>query len=197
MDPAQFVGSLGWLGDEGLVTVSGDQLTMRAGPNSDWFNDPDSGTRLSSAPVFCAAVTEDCQLSANVAVAFASAFDAGVLFVHQTDDDYAKLCFEQAPGGEHMVVSVVTRGVSDDANGPRIDGDTVRLRVSRFRDVIAFHWSTDATTWNLLRYFQLRDPSAQTVLGFLAQSPTGQGCTATFSDISYTSATPADIRDGS
>ncbi|MEM9514726.1 MAG: DUF1349 domain-containing protein [Actinomycetota bacterium] len=197
MDVTEFMASLRWLGDEGLATVSGDQLTMRAGPGSDWFNDPDSGTRLSSAPVFCATVTEDCQLSAEVGVAFASAFDAGVLLVHQTGDDYAKLCFERAPGGEHMVVSVVTRGVSDDANGPVIDGDSVRLRVSRFREVIAFHWSTHATTWNLLRYFQLRDPLAPTVIGFLAQSPTGQGCTATFSEVSYTSATPADIRDGS
>ncbi len=197
MDTAEFLASLDWLGDQGAATISGTRLSMRADAGTDWFNDPDGATRLSSAPVFCAPIADDCQLSAEVGVTFASDFDAGVLFVHQTNDDYAKLCFERAPSGEPMVVSVVTRGVSDDANGPRIDGDAVHLRVSRFRDVFAFHWSADAATWNLLRYFQLRDPAAPTTLGFLAQSPTGPGCTATFADISFRSTTPSNIRDGS
>lgn len=196
MDTGGFLTALKWLGEEGLATVSGEQLSISAGPGTDWFNDPDRGTRASSAPVFCAAVTEDCQLSARVNVAFDSAFDAGVLFVHQTEDDYAKLCFERAPSGENMVVSVVTRAVSDDSNGPSIDGDSVLLRISRFRQVIAFHWSLRPESWTLLRYFQLRDPNAPTTLGFLAQSPTGQGCTATFSDISYRAVTPTDIRNG-
>lgn len=197
METGEFLESLRWLEEHGHAHANGDQLTIRAEASTDWFNDPDRGTRTSSAPVFCAAVAQNCQLSARVDVDFSSDFDAGVLFVHQTDDDYAKLCFERAPSGENMVVSVVTRGVSDDANGPVIDGSSVLLRVSKYRQVLAFHWSGDATSWTLLRYFQLRDPTAPTTLGFLAQSPTGEGCTATFSHISYRSTTPRDIRDGS
>jgi hypothetical protein len=33
--------------------------------------------------------------------------------------------------------------------------------------------------------------------GFLAQSPTGDGCTATFDHITFTRDAPADLRDGS
>ncbi|MEM7288090.1 MAG: DUF1349 domain-containing protein [Actinomycetota bacterium] len=197
MDTAEFLASLQWLHDVGDVTLDGARLSMRAGPTTDWFNDPGQGTRIASAPVFCAAVAEDCQVSTRVDVEFESTFDAGVLFVHHGADDYAKLCFERAPDGTNTVVSVVTRGVSDDANGPVVDGSSVFLRVSTFGQVLAFHWSADAATWTLLRYFQLRDPSVPVTVGFLAQSPTGDGCTVNFSEIAYRTGAPADVRDGS
>lgn len=187
---------LGWLGQQGDATVDGATLTVRAGPLTDWFNDPDNNSRTASAPVLCFDAFEDCQLSARVTVDFAATFDAGVLFVHQTDDDFAKLCFERSPQGENTVVSVVTRGASDDSNGPAIDGESVHLRVSKFRAVIAFHWSADAETWNLLRFFQFRDPNAPTSIGLSTQSPTGAGCTATFADVEYRTGAPADIRNG-
>lgn len=197
MGTEAFLAALDWLDEVGDLTIDGDRLSMRASARTDWFSDPDGGPKRASAPVLCAAVTEDCQISARVSVGFEATFDAGVLFVHQGPDDYAKLCFERAPDGANTVVSVVTRDVSDDANGPVIDGSSVLLRVSRFRNAIAFHWSLDGVAWTLLRYFRLRDPSAPTAIGFATQSPTGDGCAAVFSDISYQPGAPADIRDGS
>jgi hypothetical protein len=45
----------------------------------------------------------------------------------------------------------------------------------------AFHASTDGAWWRLLRYFALSsDPAEMIRVGFLAQSPTGEGCAATF-----------------
>ena len=188
---------LTWLGQQGEAVITDERLTLSAGPGTDWFRDPDGPTRLATAPVLRFDAVEDCQLSATVTVDFASTFDAGVLFVHQGEDDYAKLCFERSPHGDNTMVSVVTRGVSDDANGPVIEGNTVQVRVSKYRDVIAFHWSTDGEHWHMLRFFQLRTPTAATSIGFSTQSPTGAGCTATFSNISYVPGTPTDIRDGS
>jgi regulation of enolase protein 1 (concanavalin A-like superfamily) len=188
---------LTWLGQRGNAVITGDRITLSAGPETDWFHDPDGTGRLTSAPVLRFTATEDCQVSAQVTVEFGSTFDAGVMFVHQRDDDYAKLCFERSPQGDNTMVSVVTRGVSDDANGPIVTGNTVWVRVSKYRDVIAFHWSSNAHTWHLLRYFQLRAPDLTTSIGFSTQSPTGPGCTATFSEIRYTPGTPNDIRGGS
>ena len=48
--------------------------------------------------------------------------------VMQSDAVWGKACFEQSDFGTHAVVSVVTNGVSDDANGCNIDGDTVGCR---------------------------------------------------------------------
>jgi regulation of enolase protein 1 (concanavalin A-like superfamily) len=121
---------LTWLGPPGNASVADDHVTVHAGPESDWFNDPDAGTCLTTAPVLRFIVSEDCQVSAKVTVDFRTTFDAGVLFVHQGDEDYAKLCFERSPLGDNTMVSVVTRGVSDDANGPVIKGNVVWARVS-------------------------------------------------------------------
>ncbi len=46
-----------------------------------------------------------------------------------------------------------------------------------------------------MRHFALIDDEAIEV-GFVAQSPLGEGCTATFSEIRFSSATLADLRSG-
>ena len=60
-----------------------------------------------------------------------------------------------------------------------VDGDAVWLRIARVGAAFAFHASDDGGRWDFVRHFALDgDPQA----GFLAQSPTGEGCAATFSD---------------
>jgi uncharacterized protein len=76
----------------------------------------------------------------------------------------------------------VTRDTSDDCNSFEVDGGTLWLRITRTGAASAFHASTDGTWWRLLRYFSLGlslDPGLVRV-GFLAQSPTGEGCAAAF-----------------
>lgn len=189
--------ALDWLAAEGNASVENGVLHMVGGPRTNWFNDPATQSRDATAPVLAFPANEDCQLAARVRVGFAETFDAGLLLVRQTDDDYAKLCLERSPDAEHMVVSVVTRGTSDDANGPLIDGDAAHLRVSRIGPAFAFHYSLDGHRWHLVRLFRLRDPDRPTVLGFCAQSPLGDRCEATFSDISYRLETLTNPRDGS
>lgn len=192
------LGELSWLGDQtGDASANGSLLQMVAPPSSDWFNDPMGPTRNSSAPALVFEPDGDFQLAARVSVEFEEAFDAAVLFVHQTNDDFAKLCFEYSPDRCPMVVSVVTREVSDDANGPVVDGRTVWLRVSRIGSTYAFHHSLDGRYWTMSRLFAMRDGSAPASVGFVAQSPTGQSCRVSFDDVSYRPVTLADVRDGS
>ena len=185
-----------WLDAVGEVSLAGDELILTAGMCTDWFIDPATLERTANAPVLVDDIAGDFQLSARVEVDFAAMFDAGVLFVHHDADVYAKLCFELAPAGERTVVSVVTRSVSDDANGPAIQANDVWLRVSRIGDALAFHWSVDGALWHLLRYFRLMPGVQGLSVGFCAQSPTGQGCTARFSQIECTATTLGNVRDG-
>jgi regulation of enolase protein 1 (concanavalin A-like superfamily) len=92
-------------------------------------------------------------------------------------------------------VSVVTRGVSDDCNSMVVDGREVRLRVARVGPAVAFHASVDGERWNFVRFFALDGPDNLAV-GFLAQSPTGEGCTVSFTEIAYEAARLADLRSG-
>lgn len=174
----------------------GDVLRITAGDLEDWFNDPAGSAIKGNAPVALFAPPDATYLlSARVEVAFESNFDAGVLFLYASEDRWAKLCFEFSPQKQPMVVSVVTRGASDDANSAIIEGRAVYLRIARMARSFAFHYSLDGAYWNLARHFAL-DAPAPLRLGFSAQSPTGQGCTVRFSEISYRAGVLGDLRSG-
>lgn len=152
---------------------------------------------LSDAPRLVGVPTGDFQLVARVAVDFKAYFDAGVLVVHVGPDRWAKLCFEYTPQARPSVVTVVTRGESDDANAFETEDRSVWLRVSRTGRAYAFHASIDRTWWRLVRYFGLGEPADTARIGFEAQSPTGDGCRVTFDDLEYHDHAPTDLRDGS
>ncbi|MFL5952970.1 MAG: DUF1349 domain-containing protein [Gaiellaceae bacterium] len=170
-------------------------LTIVAGARTDWFVDPASGEAKLDAPSRLEAVEGDFLLAARVEVEFAATFDAGVLALWRDERTWAKLCFEYSPQSEPMVVSVVTRGVSDDCNSVVVDGNAVWLRVARVGRAHAFHYSTDGERWHLVRHFALA-PGEALEAGFLAQSPLGEGCKATFSDVRFSQETLGDLRNG-
>ena len=173
-----------------------EQLTMKAGAATDWFNDPAGASRKDDAPSALFVSTDQrFTLSARVSVTFASTFDAGALLACVSDDVWAKLCFEYSPQRQPMVVSVVTRGVSDDCNSAPLTGDSVFLRITRRETTLAFHYSLDGLLWQLVRYFSLGD-APQMALGFSAQSPTGSGCVAAFAQIRYSPSAVSDLRNG-
>ncbi|HEX5188193.1 MAG TPA: DUF1349 domain-containing protein [Streptosporangiaceae bacterium] len=185
--------------------VESGALVLTAAAGADLFVDPagtgrapDAG-RLTGTPP-----AGDFSLAARVSVGFASTYDAGVLVLHGGPRRWAKLCFELSPQLMPMAVTVVTIRTSDDCNSFEVTGDSLWLRITRSGAAWAFHASTDGAWWRLVRYFSLGARSAadgsapvEDRVGFLAQSPSGQGCVATFDQISFRSGAPADLRDGS
>jgi uncharacterized protein len=172
-------------------------LSIHAGASTDLFADPGGGPPTLSAPRLLADLPAgDHQLRARVTAGHAATFDAGVLLLFAHERAWAKLCLERSPEGEAMVVSVVTRGVSDDANSFTLDEPRAWLRISRLGAAHAFHASTDGARWRLVRHFAL-DADGPVLAGFLAQSPTGDGCTAVFDEIAHRPERLADLRDGS
>lgn len=139
----------------------------------------------------------DFRFSARVTVDFRAQYDAGVLLLWIDERHWAKFCFEFSPDAEPMVVSVVTRELSDDANAFTVPERSVWLRISRIDSVYAFHASTEGAKWRLIRVFTLGDDLPGHRVGLEAQSPTGDGCTVTFSDIRFDTERLAELRDGS
>jgi hypothetical protein len=178
--------------------VTGDILTVTSAPATDLFVDPagDEGARPDAGRLTGLPDDRDFTLSARVSVQFRSVFDAGVLLLYLSERRWAKLCYEYSPQRHPMAVTVVTRPMSDDSNSFETDGGPLWLRITRSGRIWAFHASRDGSFWQLLRYFTLGETSGARV-GFMAQSPTGEGCTATFDNIVYKPGAPADLRDGS
>jgi uncharacterized protein len=171
-------------------------LSIAAAGRTDLFNDPGTGAGNDTAPAALFPPPDGAfSLSARVGVAFGSTFDAGVLQEWVRDDIWAKLCFELSPQGQPMIVSVVTRGVSDDCNSVVISAPSVFLRVSQLVHSTAFHYSLDGKSWIFVRHFSLGSIDGLRV-GFSSQSPTGPGCRSVFSDVRCTAGALTDLRSG-
>lgn len=173
-------------------------LTLTSKPATDLFVDPagDEGARPDAGRLTGLPGDKDFTFSARVTVGFNTTFDAGVLLLYLSERRWAKLCYELSPQRRPTAVTVVTRSTSDDSNSFETEGGPLWLRITRSGRAWAFHASQDGAWWRLLRYFTLGESSGARI-GFLSQSPTGQGCRAVFDSITYKPGAPVDLRDGS
>lgn len=169
-------------------------LSLEAGAKTDLFNDPFGKNSADNSPMLTFDATEDFMLSAMVEVDFQATYDAGVLVVYQHPKSWAKLCFELSPQGVPSVVSVVTKGSSDDCNSYAIPGSRVHYRIAKMGKVLAFHYLERPRHWSMVRLFELEDAPIR--VGFLAQSPTGEGCIPRFSGTEYQAQRLGDVRSG-
>jgi regulation of enolase protein 1 (concanavalin A-like superfamily) len=178
--------------------VADGALTLTSGPSSDLFIDPagEEGARPDAGRLTGLPGDLDFTLSARVSVQFRSPSDAGVLLLYLSERRWAKLCYELSPQGRPTAVTVVTRSMSDDSNSFETGGAPLWLRITRAGRAWAFHASEDGNWWRMVRYFTLGEASGARI-GFMSQSPRGEGCTAVFDNIVYKPGAPANLRDGS
>lgn len=177
-------------------------LTLLAEDNTDFFNSPvkEEGffpQPVSSAHLFYTELTGDFVLKARVSLDFISTYDASALLVYENENVWAKLALENSdmPCRKPAVVSVVTNRISDDCNGPVVDGNSVWFQISRVDDCFAFHYSLDGEVYNMVRVFTL--PVGRTVkAGFSAQAPMGKGGKRCFDHISIENRRVENIRAG-
>ncbi|ALE05744.1 hypothetical protein AL755_10150 [Arthrobacter sp. ERGS1:01] len=191
--------ALAWMPAGNASTVDGGagSLALTAAPGVDWSNDALGGAPQHRAAALGFIAPASFSLSARVRVdSPRTTFDAGALCLWADSDHWAKLCFEYSPGGEAMVVSVVTNGHSDDCNAAVVADPWTYLRVSRVGPAWAFHSSSNGTEWSFVRLFRLHTDQPVHV-GFLSQAPMGEACVARFDHIAFGGQAPANLRDGS
>ena len=180
----------------GPVELSAASIAFASGANTDLFTDPGGAAPRAEAPLLLGRPGGDFQLSARISAPLASTFDAAALIVWVSPAAWGKLALEYSPQREPSVVSVVTRGVSDDANAFVVPEPIAWLRVSRSGETFAFHASVDGLWWSLVRYFTL-DGAAGAAAGFLVQSPSGDGLQGRFDEIEWSAEGLAELRNGS
>jgi regulation of enolase protein 1 (concanavalin A-like superfamily) len=159
-------------------------LTISSNPKTDWFVDPFDGTVAKTAPILLFTPGPDYVLSARVTVQFTTKWDAGALMLWGDDHHWAKLSYEFSPDQKPTLVTVVTRGLSDDCNSLSLTGDSVYLRMAKSGNTYVFYFATDGKNWQILRTFSL-DTDLPIRVGFESQSPEGSGAVAKFSAITY------------
>ncbi len=179
--------TMSWENKPGDWHIDGEKvLTIASNAKTDWFVDPFDGTVANTAPILLFTPSPDYVLSTRVTVKFATKWDAGALMLWGDDHHWAKLSFEYSPDSKPTLVTVVTRGLSDDCNSVHVTGDSVYLRIAKSGGTFIFYFSEDGKDWQILRTFSL-DAGIPIRVGFESQSPAGGGAVAKFSDISYDS----------
>lgn len=194
-NPVQ-LGELRWDHEPPRVEKLPGGLRVTVPGRADYFQNP-AGEDMSndSAPYLWKMIEGDFVARARVKPAFDHVYDAGAIMVRHDAKTWAKLCFERTDFGTHAVVSVVTRGVSDDSNHPDLETPDAWLQVARVGSVFAMHYSLDGEHWRMVRYFGLDVPAAVKV-GIVAQCPSGPGATIDLLHFSIEARTIANLRAG-
>jgi regulation of enolase protein 1 (concanavalin A-like superfamily) len=176
--------SYAWRNSPADWSVKDGALTIKAAGHTDWFVSPIDGETRANSAVLLFPAAKEFSVSAKVTVDFHSAWDAGVLAIYADESHWAKFCFELSMDNKPTVLSVVTRGMSDDSSAMTIEGNTVYLKIAHVQQALFLYLSKDGKKWTAVRVFNLGSDQPLR-FGFSAQSPTGSGSTATFSEIQY------------
>jgi regulation of enolase protein 1 (concanavalin A-like superfamily) len=159
-------------------------LVIESGGLTDMFRDPNVTYNTDNAPKLLFVADSNFVLTASIHHVFTSKWDGGAIVLKADSLNWIKFCFEKDYTGQHRVVSVVTKGISDDCNSAPVPGNTVFYKVAKAGNVITLYYSLEGSHWFLIRHLVF-DSATPLKVGFLAQSPTGKSCTVTFSNIHY------------
>lgn len=173
------------------------RLTLHSDARCDNFRDPNGKLSNATAPLLLAEVDNrrPFTLTARVTPAFRETYDAGALYLYVREDFWLKFAFERDERQRTRIVTVRTLGTSDDNNHDALAVPSVYLKIASDTRTVAFYHSLDGLTWQLARLFG-NDYPASLWLGLSAQSPIGDGTSATFEDVSLTPCGVADFRLG-
>src|SRR3954447_15510291 len=141
---------LEWVADPADWKATDGGLTITCGPKTDLFVFPGGGYEADNVPKLLCRVSGDFQFSARVTVEHQATYDAGALLLWADDRHWTKHAFELSVDGKARVVSVVTRGLSDDCDSFVVPGTHVWLRISRIGAMFALHASVDGTVWTFV-----------------------------------------------
>ena len=165
-------------------SVHGNDIVIVAGKETDMFRDPNVAYNTDNAPKLLFEADDNFVLTASIEHAFTNKWDGGAIVIKQDSLNWIKFCFKKDYTGARRVVSVVTKGISDDCNSIEMKSNIVFYKVAKAYNVITLYCSTDGIKWYLIRHLQF-DAHKGFKVGFLAQSPTGEYNEVKFSNISY------------
>lgn len=185
-----------WLNEPKYYEIENDYLLVKAPENSDFFINPVDLSSSASAPFFYREISGDFLAISKVSPDLSSKWNAAAFMVIIDSENWIKFAFENSDATGPSIVSVVTNGTSDDANGAVLKNTTaVWLKIARKGNNYAMHWSVDGLEYHMARLSAM--PEADTVkLGLEAQCPVGKEALHRFDYLSIKSQTVEDLRTG-
>lgn len=168
------------------VSGPGKRLSFGAGGETDLHYPASGAYRRHNAPMALVTPVGDFEFSAKVEPGFKAQYDGGALLLYSDTLNWAKILLQRSGTNPLVGMSVVRKGVTDDAYYPAADGGTMYFKISRAGQLCSFHASANGKDWTLTRQFVFSAP-APVQVGFYVQSPAGKGSRVAFSDIIFKS----------
>jgi len=187
-------------GADTLVSIDGDKITFKVGGEKDYFSDPDGKLTNNTSPILLSKIdnTKPFTISAKVTPEFTKqgTYNAGVLFLYSNEGFWEKFCFEQSEGGEHRMVTVRNRQLSDDNNHDIVEQPFVYMKISSDTKTIACYYSLDNKKWQMVRLHKNDYPEILYV-GLSTQCPVDKvGSSSIFEELSLSNKSVTDFRLG-
>ncbi len=190
-----YLGKLSWLDAPEEWTINNGILRITAPKRVDFFRDPSGVASHDSAPFLYINVKNNFVTKLHLKPNFKQVYDQGSLIIRENDKKWCKLAFEKTDYGTNAIVSVITNGLSDDANSVDINQEDIWLQIVRVNNTFGMHYSLDGIKWKMVRYFNL-PVSTEVKVGLSAASPIGNGVIVDFIYFSIESKTVSNIRHG-
>ena len=159
-------------------------ITLFSGEKTDMFRDPNVTYNTDNAPKLLFKADSNFVFSAAIEHAFISKWDGGAIVLKADSLNWVKCCFEKDYTGARRIVTVVTKGISDDCNSVKLTKNKVYFKIAKADNVITIYYSETGSKWYLIRHFTF-DSTKNLQVGLLAQSPTGKDCQVKFSNLKY------------
>jgi regulation of enolase protein 1 (concanavalin A-like superfamily) len=175
---------LKWENKPAKYNINNSTITIFSGEKTDMFRDPNVTYNTDNAPKLLFEADTNFIISASIEHNFLSKWDGGALVLKMDSLNWVKCCFEKDYTGARRIVTVVTKGISDDCNSVKINSNKVYFKIAKADNVITIYYSLTGANWFLIRHFTF-DTNEKLKVGFLAQSPTGKECKVKFSEIKY------------
>jgi len=175
---------LKWENKPNKYQFNKSSITIYSGEKTDMFRDPNVSYNTDNAPKLLFKADTNFIFSAAIEHAFKSKWDGGALVIKSDSLNWIKTCFEKDYTGARRIVTVVTKGISDDCNSVELHSNKVYFKIAKADNVITIYYSENGLKWFLIRHFTF-DAIGDLKIGFLAQSPTGKDCKVIFSKINY------------
>ena len=185
-----------WINEPSTFEIENGTLKVEAEKNTDFFNNPEDSTITSSAPFLYKEISGDFVATSLVRPDFSSMWNAIALMVHIDNDNWIKFAFENSDATGNSIISVVTKGVSDDANGAILeDQDKIWLKLIRKENIYSMLWSMDGKDYKMTRLTTLNDANPVKV-GLEFQCPVAESAKHAVDYFQVEKTTVKNLRQG-
>jgi regulation of enolase protein 1 (concanavalin A-like superfamily) len=193
---AENLGAFQWMNPPEEVYFKDSSISIVAGAQTDFFNNPENTDVAANAPFLYLNKAGDFVATALVRPDFKDVWNACALMVHIDSLNWIKFAFENSDATGKSIVSVVTKGTSDDANGVVLTEEKeIWLRIIRKNNLFAMHWSKDGQDFKMARLSTLPDVP-EVKVGIEVQCPAGEEARHDLLCFSLEGKTIEDLRKG-